>query len=90
MKYVYLLLAAGCLAFTPAQADTAYPHSQAKRQAQGRYLSDFWKDAQVSQAVVDVFYDSGKTLDVDKSDASVGFPNVKAMPLKSTLVIKPS
>jgi hypothetical protein len=76
MKYLNLLLAVGCLAFSPAHADTVTSYAQTKSQAQGRYLSAFWEQAQLSQAVVDVFSDSAKTLVIDESGAAVGFSRV--------------
>ncbi len=82
MKYLYLVLAAGCLALSPALADTAYPHAQSKSQAERTYLSSFWGKAQVSQAFIEVFFDSTATLGVNDASADVGSANISSNEIK--------
>jgi len=85
MKYIYLLITVGCFAFSPVNAESAYPYAQSKSQTQGRYLSAFWKEAQLSQAFVDVFYDSSNALPIDVPAAALGFSNVIGEIIKDSL-----
>jgi hypothetical protein len=69
MKNFYFLLAAGCMTFAQAHADTAYQYeyAQTKSQAEGLYLSDFWEKALTSHAFVDAFSDAKTALVIDKN-----------------------
>lgn len=67
MKNLHFLVVAGCLIFSQAHAETAYRNAQTKSQAQGQYLSAFWKKAQTSHAFVDAFSDSLTVLVISES-----------------------
>jgi hypothetical protein len=83
MKYPYMLIALGCLAFSPVHAESAYSYDQSKTQAQGRFLINFWEDAQLSQAFVDVFCDSLNVLPIKLSAANLGFSSVTGDKIKA-------
>lgn len=70
MKNLYFLMVLGCTAFSQAHADTAYRNAQTKSQAEGQYLSAFWKEAQISHAFVDAFSEPAKTLTMGKSGSA--------------------
>jgi len=72
MKNFYFLLAAGCMTFAQAHADTAYQYeyAQTKSQAEGLYLSDFWEKALTSHAFVGAFSDAKTALVIDKNGSA--------------------
>ncbi len=69
MKNLYFLVTAGCMVFSQAHADTAYRNAQTKSQAEGQYLSAFWKEAQTSHAFVDAFSDLRTELVIGESES---------------------
>lgn len=69
MKNLYFLVIAGCMVFSQAHADTAYRNAQTKSQAEGQYLSAFWKEAQTSHAFVDAFSDPRTELVIGESES---------------------
>ena len=69
MKNLYFLVIAGCMVFSQAHADTAYRNAQTKSQAEGQYLSAFWKEAQTSHAFVDAFSDPLTELVIGESES---------------------
>ena len=69
MRNLYFLLTAGCMVLSQAHADTAYQNAQTKRQAEGHYLSDFWKKTQANHAFVNAFSDPKTTLVIGKSNS---------------------
>ncbi|MEY3872335.1 MAG: hypothetical protein RLZZ296_1330 [Pseudomonadota bacterium] len=69
MKNLYFLVTAGCMVFSQAHADTAYRNAQTKSQAEGQYLSAFWKEAQTSHAFVDAFSDPLTELVIGESES---------------------
>ena len=71
MKNLHFLVVAGCLVFSQAHAETAYQNAQTKSQAQGQYLSAFWKEAQTSHAFVEAFSDSLTVLVIGESKSVV-------------------
>jgi hypothetical protein len=58
MRTICFVLAASCLVFQSAHANSAYPLAYQKSQAESRYLSAFWHAAQIDQAFVRAFYDA--------------------------------
>ena len=69
MKNLHFLVVAGCLVFSQAHAETAYRNAQTKSQAQGQYLSAFWKESQTSHAFVDAFSDPRTELVIGESES---------------------
>jgi len=70
MKNFYFLSLAGCMIFSQAHADIAYPYAQTKSQAEDRYLSAFWQAAQTSHAFVSAFSDPSTTPAVDNDGSA--------------------
>jgi hypothetical protein len=69
MKNLYFLLAAGCMVFSQAHADTELKHAQTKSQAEAHYLSAFWDNAQTSHLFVNAFSDSMTVLVMGGSES---------------------
>jgi len=69
MKNLYFLVIAGCMVFSQAHAENAYRNAQTKSQAEGQYLSAFWKEAQTSHAFVDAFSDPRTELVIGESES---------------------
>jgi hypothetical protein len=62
MKNLCFFIAAGCLVFSQAHAETQLQHTQTKNQDLGERLNAFWKEAKVNHDFVNAFSDSAKTL----------------------------